>query len=155
MILHGFHNREIRKSRNPKIRKSGNPHPYILQSASPSGGRHEPEALKSAAPVLASQIERMKGNVCQESMQKSSKALKRSFIGPTSCRPPAPPHRISPHLTTTSCPLPMRILHCCTFQKFLHVFVFSKIKLNLLEGVMSAVLRQPSGVILRTLYLMV
>ena len=26
------------------------PQPHILQPASPSGGRHEPEALKSAAP---------------------------------------------------------------------------------------------------------
>ena len=103
----------IRKSENRKIRKSGNPEvlfrrawrslnrnpqPYILQSASLLGGRHEPEALKSAAPVLASQTERMKGISCQESMQKICKALKRSFTGPTSCRPPSASHRISPHL---------------------------------------------------------
>ena len=101
----------IRKPRNPKIRKSGNPEildrrawrslsrntqPHILQSTSLLGGRHEPEALKSAAPVLASQIERMKGNVCQESLQKFCKALKRSFTGPTSCRPPSADHRTSP-----------------------------------------------------------
>ena len=52
-------------------------------------------------------------------------------------------------------PLPIRILHFCTFHKFLHVFIFSKIKLNLIEGVMSAVLRQPSRVVPHTLYLMV
>jgi len=52
-------------------------------------------------------------------------------------------------------PLPIRILHVCTFYKFLHVFIFSKIKLNLIEGVMSAVLRQPSRVFPHTLYLMV
>ena len=97
----------------------------------------------------------MKGNVCQESMQKFCKALKRSFTGPTSCRPPSAPHRTSPRITRGSCPLPFRILHVCTFHKFWHVFTCSKIKLNPVEGVMSAVLRQPSGVMPRTLYLMV
>ena len=84
-------------------------------------------------------------------MQKFCKALKRSFIVQTSCRPPT-------HLTA-----PHPHLGAPTFEDFawLHFpqvfarFHVSKIKLNPIEGVMSAVLRQPSGVIPRTLYLMV
>ena len=46
---------------------SCNPHP------SPPGGRHEPEALKSAAPVLASQIERVKRISCKNLCRNSAK----------------------------------------------------------------------------------
>ena len=108
--------------------------------------------MKSAAPVLASQIERVKRISCKEFyaeiLQSSKAKLYRANLMP-------PTGTISPHLTTVSCPLPMRMLHVCDFHKFSHVLIFSKLKLNPVEGVMSAVLRQPSGVIPRTLYIMV
>jgi len=104
--------------------------------------------MKSAAPVLASQTERVKRISCKEFyaeiLQSSKAKLYRANLMP----PTNASHR-------TSVLLPLRILHVCTFDKFLHIFLFSKIKLNPIEGVMSAVLRQPSGVIPRTLYLMV
>ena len=108
--------------------------------------------MKSAAPGLASQTERVKRISCKEFyaeiLQSSKAKLYRANLMP-------PTGTISPHLTTVSCPLPMRILHFCDFHKFLHVFIFSKIKLNPIEGVISAVFRQPSGVIPCTIYLMV
>ena len=83
-----------------------------------------------------------------EILQSSKARLYRANLMP-------PTGTISPSSHRTSVPLPIRILHFCNFHKFLHVFIFSKIKLNPIKGVMSAVLWQPSGVIPRTLYLTV
>ena len=101
--------------------------------------------------MLASQTVRMKGNMLRiyaEILQSSKAKLYRANLMP-------PTNASHHHLTTVSYLLPYRILHVCDFHLFLHVVMFSKIKINPIEGVMSAVLRQPSGVIPRTLYHMV
>ena len=78
--------------------------------------------MKSAAPVLASQIERMKGNVCQESMQKFCKALSEALPG----RPHAA-HRAHltaphPHLTASRCSY---LRGFCIFALFTSFGMFS------------------------------
>ena len=54
-------NQEIRKSGNPEI-LNRNPQPHILQWASLLSGRHEPEALKSAAPKGTDGVLNILGN---------------------------------------------------------------------------------------------
>ena len=68
-----------------------------------------------------------------EILQSSKAKLYRANLMP-------PTERISPPSHRTSVLLPLRISHFCNFHKFLHVFMFSNIKLNLKEGVISAVL---------------